>query len=87
MLIITFLNDGTGDEIEGNYKWAVYINKTLIANGELKDHNRLTGWAGLVKDFAEFIRLRDRLEVAPARPHKPVHVGSSPTPATKKKKK
>lgn len=55
MLSILFLNDGTGDEIEGNYKWKVMINKRVLAQGELKGHNRLTGWEGLVKYFASTI--------------------------------
>jgi len=41
MLIVTFLNDDTGDEIEGNYKWKVMINQKLLAEGTLKGHNRL----------------------------------------------
>ena len=53
MLIITFLNDGTGDEIEGNYKWKVVLNTTLLAEGTIKSHNRLSGWEGLVKYFAK----------------------------------
>ncbi len=55
MLAILFLNDGTGDVIEGNYKWKVKINDTVLAEGEIKSHNRLSGWQGLVKYFAESI--------------------------------
>ncbi len=55
MLAILFLNDGTGDDIEGNYKWKVKINDTVLAEGEIKSHNRLSGWQGLVKYFAENI--------------------------------
>ena len=55
MLKILFLNDGTGDppEIIGNYRWKVMLNDQTLAEGTLKDHNRLTGWEGLVMYFAE----------------------------------
>jgi hypothetical protein len=55
MLTIVFINDSTGDEKIGNYNWGVFINKTLLAKGELKGHNRLTGWEGLVKQFSKDI--------------------------------
>ena len=53
MLIITFLNDGTGDEIEGNYQWKVLMNRQVLAEGVIKSHNRISGWVGLVKYFAK----------------------------------
>jgi len=52
MLAIMFLNDGTGNDIEGNYKWKVMLNQRVLAEGTLKGHNRLSGWEGLVKYFA-----------------------------------
>jgi hypothetical protein len=55
MLQITFLNDGTGDEVVGNYHWKVMINDTVLAKGVLKDHNRLTGWEGLVHCFSSLL--------------------------------
>lgn len=55
MLKVLFLNDGTGDppEILGNYKYKVMINDRVLEEGYLEDHNRLTGWMGLVRYFAE----------------------------------
>jgi hypothetical protein len=60
MLAITFLNDGTGDECEGNYKWGVWINRTLLAKGELSCHKRATGWQGLVKRFSKMVNTKGR---------------------------
>jgi len=53
MLIITFHNDGTGDEIEGNYNWKVHLNHNILDRGKIKGHNRLTGWKGLLRYFVE----------------------------------
>jgi hypothetical protein len=58
MLIIYFHNDGTGDWVVGNYKWAVCINSTLLAHGKLKGHKRGTLWKGLVRDFAKSIEVK-----------------------------
>jgi len=52
MLMIYFHNDGTGDAIEGNYDVSVFINKTLLWEGRIEEHNRLTGWQGLVRLLA-----------------------------------
>jgi len=49
MLLVVFHNDGTGNEIDGNYDVDVYINKEKIWTGRIENHNRLTGWQGLVK--------------------------------------
>ena len=50
MLTINFVNDGTGDppEVVGNYDYEVYSNYTKIAEGRVENHNRITGWRGLV---------------------------------------
>jgi hypothetical protein len=53
MLSILFLNDSTGEELTGNYRWKVMINDTTIAKGELKNHNRVKGWKGLIRKFAK----------------------------------
>jgi hypothetical protein len=53
MLIITFHNDSTGDEIEGNYDYSVYINREKISEGRIENHNRLSGWEGLVSLLAK----------------------------------
>jgi len=68
MLIITFVNDGTGDEIEGNYKWKVMINTKLLAEGTIKSHNRLSGWEGLVKYFARAVDGEDDKDFTIKRP-------------------
>ena len=56
MLIITFHNDGTGDTIEGNYDVTVYMNKGIIWKGRIENHNRLSGWEGLVKCLADKVK-------------------------------
>lgn len=53
MLVIKFVNDGTGDELEGNYDYKVQINNRTIAEGRIESHNRLTGWQGLVSCLAK----------------------------------
>lgn len=53
MIIVTFLNDGTGNEIEGNYKYVVKINDKILSSGRIKKYNRLTGWKGLLRYFVE----------------------------------
>lgn len=55
MLSIHFINDGSGDQIVGNYRWKVMINNTCLAEGIIKNHNRLSGWRGLVKYFTEML--------------------------------
>ena len=52
MLEIKLVNDGTGDEIAGNYDYYVYVNEKLIARGRVENHNRLSGWEGLVSCLA-----------------------------------
>jgi len=58
MLKIFFINDKTGDppELVGNYNYVVMINDKVLAKGRIEDHNRLTGWEGLVKLFAEEVK-------------------------------
>ena len=48
MLTITFHNDGTGNVDIGSYDYKVFVNKDLIAQGRVEEHNRYTGWTGLV---------------------------------------
>jgi len=52
MLTITFINDGSGTEIEGNYRFKVEINGRKISEGVMLGHNRCLGWEGLVAQFA-----------------------------------
>lgn len=56
MLAIIFVNDGTGDEIVGHYRWKVMVNSKVLAEGRLCDHNRLSGWQGLIQYFAETLK-------------------------------
>ena len=39
MLTITFINDGSGTEIEGNYRFKVEINGRKISEGVMLGHN------------------------------------------------
>ena len=49
MLVVLIQNDGTGDEIRGNYDWEVLINKTQIAKGRVEKFYRPDGAAELIK--------------------------------------
>ena len=55
MLKIFFLNDQTGEppELQGNYDYVVMINDIVLDKGRIEDHNRLTGWQGLVRLLAD----------------------------------
>jgi hypothetical protein len=53
MLKVLFLNDRTGGGITGNYLWKVMINEKVLATGTLKNHDRLSGWIGLVNYFSK----------------------------------
>ena len=55
MLKIVFVNDGTGDEVVGNYDYRVFVNETLIADGRVEGHIRQTGWRGLITWMANRI--------------------------------
>jgi len=51
MLSIHFLNDATGTEEIGHYKWIVRVNDVTLASGDLTNHKRSKGWEGLIKLF------------------------------------
>lgn len=53
MLIITLHNDGTGDQLKGNYNYTVYINEQILDKGRIEGHARPSGWQGLVNRLAE----------------------------------
>jgi hypothetical protein len=55
MLTIEIVNDGTGDEVVGNYNYKVFINKEKIDSGRIEWHNRLSGWRGLISCLAEVV--------------------------------
>jgi hypothetical protein len=52
MLIITFHNDGTGENGKGNYDYTVYVNKNKIAEGRLENHYR-GDWRRLMIDLGD----------------------------------
>jgi hypothetical protein len=52
MLIITLQNISQVDEI-ADYQWSVYVNKSLIAEGQVKGHDRTAGWQKLVSQMLE----------------------------------
>ena len=62
MLIITFHNDGTGDVIEGNYDVKVYVNREEIWSGRIEEHDRVSGWQGLVRTLAKRAPKGNRLD-------------------------
>lgn len=60
MLLIKIVNDGTGTPDNGNYRYQVLCTDdphseklTLLAEGEVKDHPRSTGWHVLLKKMAD----------------------------------
>lgn len=59
MLQITFVNDGTGDLIEGNYDVVVSVNGEAIYKCRVENHNRLSGWPGLVSCLAKQVFQED----------------------------
>lgn len=53
MLVIKLINDGTGDNLVGNYRYTVemkppYGGSKVIARGTIKGHTRAWGWKALV---------------------------------------
>lgn len=62
MLRIEIVNDGTANRPEntvylpnqepfaiiGNYDYRIFINNDLVGSGRIEEHNRLSGWQGLV---------------------------------------
>ncbi len=62
MVRIEIVNDGTANIEEniahppkgkefciiGNYDYKVFINDKLVGKGRIENHNRLTGWVGLI---------------------------------------
>ena len=69
MLSIEIVNDGSahipenmstapdGQEfcIVGNYDYKVFVNSKLVGKGRIEDHNRLTGWEGLINCLEEAV--------------------------------
>lgn len=55
MLEIIFVNDGTGGMLVGNYDVVVKINGEIIGNYRVENHNRLSGWEGLVHYFGSLV--------------------------------
>ena len=53
MLLVTFHNDGTGDQDTGNYEVTVSINTATISRERIKGHKRSDGWRELVRLLAE----------------------------------
>lgn len=62
MLKIEIVNDGTANTpdniahppngepfaIVGHYDYRVFINNTLVGKGRVENHNRISGWQGLI---------------------------------------
>jgi len=51
MLVITFHNDSTGVNLQGNYNVKVYVNDKVIYSGRVEGHDRRKGWPNLVRMF------------------------------------
>jgi len=58
MLTIEFWPDMTDppDAPIGNYHYKVIIRQQIIAEGELRGHDRRMGWPSLLFDFADKVR-------------------------------
>ena len=53
MLTITFVNDKTGDFKIGNYDYEVFVNANKVAKGRIENHDRTSGWQGIVDDLSK----------------------------------
>jgi hypothetical protein len=60
MLIITLHNKETDERGYSNYDYKVYINRSLIASGQVIGHKRTDGWQKLVKLMLKQDRSYDR---------------------------
>jgi hypothetical protein len=60
MLIILIHNDGTGTNEDANYTYQVRINDGVIAVGDIRGHDRRSGWQELVK---ELVRKNEKTEL------------------------
>jgi len=49
MLIVTFLNDNTGDENIGHYDVIVRVNDRIIYSTRITGYKREKGWRNLFK--------------------------------------
>lgn len=67
MLIITFLNDQTGDDFAANYDVLVRVNKGIVYRGRIEAHNRTKGWRELVRQLSDAPTLTTTVEAAPPR--------------------
>ena len=57
MLTLKIHNDGTGNKLKGNYDYSVFVNYEKIAEGRVENHNRLSGWEGLICQLADELKL------------------------------
>lgn len=57
MLIITFHNDGTGDNKVGHYNVEVSINERLLWKTRIENHNRNDGWQGLIETLCNEVKI------------------------------
>jgi len=57
MLTLRIHNDGTGNKLIGNYDYSVFVNYEKIAEGRVENHNRLSGWEGLIRQLAKQLEL------------------------------
>jgi hypothetical protein len=48
-IFIKIINDGTGDEKIGNYKFQVNVNDKVLDSGKIEGFERVLGWEELVK--------------------------------------
>lgn len=55
MLIITFHNIDEKNNI-ADYDITIYVNQKKIDEMKIKGHYRVTGWRGLILDFADQLR-------------------------------
>ena len=52
MLVVKIVNDSTGTEEIGNYKYQVLVNMTIIAEGRVEGHTRRLGAEWLINQVA-----------------------------------
>jgi len=55
VLTLKLVNDGTGDDIIGNYDVTVTVNTRVIWTGRVEGHDRRGGWPWLIWQLADVV--------------------------------
>ena len=53
MIHIELVNDLSGNDSEGNYRYLVYLNERVLFKGKIKGHSRGSGYRNLLSMLGE----------------------------------